>query len=220
MTLFSIGHSTHSIDEFVGRCRHDGIRTIYDIRSHPTSNTAPQFKRENLERWLPAHDIGYLWIPQLGGWAERHAEDPQLRTWAEERGVKISAYARGYFPKQRIGAQVEAKYNGKPTWTNQGLLDYSWYTATDEFAEGIELVMASELRRPAFMCAEFLPWKCHRSMVADYIAQVCGQFVWHVQPKLNGHNTWGTLQHRLQRYPAEVQAVWAQRRANVHAPIQ
>lgn len=66
-TLYTIGHSTRSIQELIAALVAHEIRTLVDIRSYPGSRRLPQFNRENLERELPAGGIQYLWEPRLGG---------------------------------------------------------------------------------------------------------------------------------------------------------
>ena len=66
-TLFTIGHSTRSLDELVAALRAHGIERLVDIRSFPMSRRLPQFNRENLECALPKGGLEYLWMKELGG---------------------------------------------------------------------------------------------------------------------------------------------------------
>ncbi len=66
-TLFTIGHSTRSLEELIEALRAHGVQRLVDIRSFPMSRRLPHFKRENLERELPQAGIEYLWMPALGG---------------------------------------------------------------------------------------------------------------------------------------------------------
>jgi uncharacterized protein (DUF488 family) len=53
-------------------------------------------------------------------------------------------------------------------WRNQSFRGYADYMQTAEFAEGLErLIALAAERRTAIMCAEAVPWRCHRSLVAD-----------------------------------------------------
>lgn len=53
-------------------------------------------------------------------------------------------------------------------WRVKGFRDYADYMATDEFAEGLgELLEAAGGGRPAIMCSEAVPWRCHRRLVTD-----------------------------------------------------
>ncbi|MGB9105543.1 MAG: DUF488 domain-containing protein [Terriglobales bacterium] len=66
-TLFTIGHSTRSLDELVAALRAHGIERLVDIRSFPMSRRWPQFNRESLECELPKGGLEYLWMKELGG---------------------------------------------------------------------------------------------------------------------------------------------------------
>jgi uncharacterized protein (DUF488 family) len=66
-TLFTIGHSTRSLDELVEALQAHGIQTLVDIRSIPASKRLPHFNRETLEQELPKRGIEYVWMKELGG---------------------------------------------------------------------------------------------------------------------------------------------------------
>lgn len=66
-TLYTIGHSTRSIDELIEALRAHSIATLADIRSFPVSRRLPHFNREALEKTLPAAGIRYVWVKDLGG---------------------------------------------------------------------------------------------------------------------------------------------------------
>lgn len=172
--LFTIGHSTLSQPDFLAMLG-DRVTTVIDVRSHPTSKWA-QFDRLNLRMWLPEAKVDYEWWPELGGWNSRHE---RLAKHFEPHGVDLHAYAKGKFPKQRIGkkfpdavesSQLHLPYV-RPKWTNVGLYDYSWFMYLEEFLEGADrLIERSKTEDLGFMCCECLWWKCHRSMIADYLA--------------------------------------------------
>src|SRR4029077_3760756 len=53
-------------------------------------------------------------------------------------------------------------------WRNQGFRGYADYMETAEFERNLEMLVGEAARGPvAFMCAEALPWRCHRSLIAD-----------------------------------------------------
>ncbi|MEH0938939.1 DUF488 domain-containing protein [Micromonospora psammae] len=58
-----------------------GIALVVDVRRFPASRTNPDVRREELERWLPEHGIGYRWEPRLGGRRHIPAGAPQPDTW-------------------------------------------------------------------------------------------------------------------------------------------
>jgi uncharacterized protein (DUF488 family) len=73
-TLYTIGHSTRTLDELVSALRAQGIETLVDIRAFPMSRRLPHFNRESLEHSLPEQGVRYRWMKALGGYrkATRH----------------------------------------------------------------------------------------------------------------------------------------------------
>lgn len=65
--IWTIGHSTRTLEEFLGLLAQHGITAIADVRRHPGSRRLPWFASEALAASLRAADIEYAWIPQLGG---------------------------------------------------------------------------------------------------------------------------------------------------------
>jgi uncharacterized protein (DUF488 family) len=65
--LWTIGHSTHPIEEFISILHAYHIEMLVDIRSLPGSNKFPQFNKENLEISLPKEGISYQHLAILGG---------------------------------------------------------------------------------------------------------------------------------------------------------
>jgi uncharacterized protein (DUF488 family) len=74
-TLYTIGHSTRSFEEFVEVLQAHSIQTLVDIRSFPMSRRLPHFNRESLEKSLPAAGIRYVWMKELGGRRKRIRDD-------------------------------------------------------------------------------------------------------------------------------------------------
>ena len=66
-TLYTIGHSTRTLDELIEALHAHSILTLADIRSFPMSRRLPHFNRESLEKTLPAAGIQYAWTKDLGG---------------------------------------------------------------------------------------------------------------------------------------------------------
>lgn len=67
-TIWTIGHSTHSLDEFLVRLDAEGIEFLVDVRSYPYSRFAPQFNREDLAARVQDHGLRYLFLgEELGG---------------------------------------------------------------------------------------------------------------------------------------------------------
>jgi uncharacterized protein (DUF488 family) len=65
--IWTIGHSTHPLDEFIGILKSFGIELLADIRNFPGSRRYPHFNKEALEKSLPEHGIRYVHLKELGG---------------------------------------------------------------------------------------------------------------------------------------------------------
>jgi uncharacterized protein (DUF488 family) len=76
VVLYAIGHGTAPADEFVALLRDAGIARLIDVRTAPGSKRNPQFRREEMERWLPAAGIAYRWEKDLGGFRKPHPSSP------------------------------------------------------------------------------------------------------------------------------------------------
>jgi len=74
-TLFTIGHSTRTIDELISVLRVHNVQTLVDIRAFPMSRRLPHFNREALEVSLQEAGIRYLWMKALGGYRKKVRED-------------------------------------------------------------------------------------------------------------------------------------------------
>ncbi len=130
--IFTIGHSTRTIEEFVELLQANGVEQLVDIRSMPRSRMNPQFNRETLPDSLARVRIDYVHMPALGGL--RHPR-------ADSRNT---------------------------AWRNESFRGYADYMQTAEFAAGIEkLIELGGVKQVAIMCAEAVPWRCHRSLVGD-----------------------------------------------------
>jgi len=72
MHLYTIGHSTRSLEEFVELLHEHGIQVMVDVRGWPSSRRCPHFSRESLSRNLKEHGIEYEWLGrQLGGYRKK-----------------------------------------------------------------------------------------------------------------------------------------------------
>ena len=135
MRIWTIGHSTRSINDFISLLEENGIMLLADVRSWPGSKRYPQFNREALADSLNAHGIRYEHFPELGG---RRKPKPDSRNTA---------------------------------WRNASFRAYADHMETEEFQKGIErlLAVAGEAGPAAIMCAEAVWWRCHRSLISDYL---------------------------------------------------
>jgi uncharacterized protein (DUF488 family) len=78
-TLYTIGHSTRSLDDLIRVLQAHSIQTLVDIRTYPMSRRLPYFNRENLEKALPEAGIRYVWLKDLGGLRKKSlAESPNV----------------------------------------------------------------------------------------------------------------------------------------------
>ena len=75
--IYTIGHSTRTLEELIAALRAHGIRTLVDIRAFPMSRRLPHFNREWLEAELPKEAVEYVWKKEMGGHRKKStAESP------------------------------------------------------------------------------------------------------------------------------------------------
>ena len=86
--IWTIGHSTRSLPEFLGLLEGSRIKSIADVRRFPGSRKYPQYGKDALESTLASHAIGYHWLPALGG-RRRVLPDSPNTAWR-------NASVRGY----------------------------------------------------------------------------------------------------------------------------
>ena len=67
MRVFTVGHSTHSLDGFVALLVPHGVRRLVDVRRTPRSRRHPQFERDSLAAELAFRGVDYRHVPALGG---------------------------------------------------------------------------------------------------------------------------------------------------------
>src|SRR5438876_6207663 len=89
MRIWTIGHSTRTIDEFISLLKENEINLLVDVRASPGSKRYPQFNREALAESLSAHGIRYEHFPELGG---RRKPKPDSRNTAW-RNASFRGYA-------------------------------------------------------------------------------------------------------------------------------
>ena len=73
--LYTIGHSTRSLEELISALRAHEIQTLADIRAFPMSRRLPQFNHDSLEQSLPAAGIRYVPMKALGGYRKKILEE-------------------------------------------------------------------------------------------------------------------------------------------------
>jgi uncharacterized protein (DUF488 family) len=74
-TLYTIGHSTRTLDDLIATLQAHQIQTLVDIRAFPMSRRLPHFNRDSLEQSLLAAGIRYLWMKPLGGYRKKVLEE-------------------------------------------------------------------------------------------------------------------------------------------------
>jgi uncharacterized protein (DUF488 family) len=131
-TVFTIGHSTRTAEEFAHLLRAHGVRRVIDIRTIPRSRHNPQFNRETLRKFLRNRRINYRHMKSMGG-LRRTRPDSQ-----------------------------------NPGWQKASFRGFADYMQTEEFSRALEkLIDLAEEKPTAIMCAEAVPWRCHRSLIGD-----------------------------------------------------
>lgn len=66
-TIWTIGHSTRTFDEFLKLLQSFKIKSLVDVRHYPGSRKFPQFNKDSLEKSLPENNIEYTHLIDLGG---------------------------------------------------------------------------------------------------------------------------------------------------------
>lgn len=133
-SIWTIGHSTHPLEKFLGMLQSFSIATLVDVRHYPGSRRYPQYNKEALRESLEHHNIKYIHIEALGG--RRKASPTSLNT----------------------------------AWRHAAFRGYADYMDTDAFKEGILILQNLALEnRLAYMCSEAVWWRCHRSLISDYL---------------------------------------------------
>jgi uncharacterized protein (DUF488 family) len=132
--VYTIGHSTHPLEEFERMLAANGIRHLIDVRTVPGSRHNPQFGEKALASSMPEVGIEYSQLKSLGGLRHTPGGAPTV--------------------------------NG--AWRNKSFRNYADYMQTPEFSAGIDELIAEAARKAvAIMCAEAVPWRCHRSLIGD-----------------------------------------------------
>jgi len=88
LTVWTVGHSTRTADEFVALLQAHEIELVADVRRFPASRRHPHFSREQLEPMLASHGIAYAGMPALGGRRTPRKDSPNT-------GWRVAAF-RGY----------------------------------------------------------------------------------------------------------------------------
>lgn len=90
-TIWTIGHSTRTQEEFSELLHINGITMLVDIRSMPGSNRYPHFNQERMREWLPESNIEYRHLPELGGRRRNKDADPAINAGWKNKSFKSYA---------------------------------------------------------------------------------------------------------------------------------
>lgn len=130
--VYTVGHSTRSLDDFAALLKRYGITLLVDVRSIPRSRHNPHFNGDTLPAFLQTLEIDYLHLKALGGLRHSRADSPNSG------------------------------------WRNASFRGFADYMQTPAFEAGItEVLQLATQQTVALMCAEAVPWRCHRSLIAD-----------------------------------------------------
>jgi uncharacterized protein (DUF488 family) len=130
--VYTIGHSTRKLSEFIQILKDYSIDYVVDIRPVAKSRHNPQFNSAHLEKILKKHDIYYYHFTQLGGF--RHVQKDSVNL----------------------------------AWHNESFRGFADYMQTQEFKDAIKMLLkAVNKYHVVLMCAEAVPWRCHRSLIGD-----------------------------------------------------
>jgi uncharacterized protein (DUF488 family) len=131
--LYTIGHSTHTLQEFLDILHSYQITHVVDVRTIPKSRHVPWFNNNELKESLQKEKIAYTHLSKLGG----------LRR-TTHNSINMG-------------------------WRNKSFRGFADYMQTSEFFEGLKELnsLIKNSHRVVIMCAEAVPWRCHRSLIAD-----------------------------------------------------
>jgi len=107
MTVYTIGHSTHTIDEFLSILHAHSIQVLIDIRAFPMSRRLPHFNRESLESSLKQENIHYLWMKELGGRRKKLRDDSPNTALRNESFRNYADYMLTHTFQQAAGQVLE-----------------------------------------------------------------------------------------------------------------
>ena len=144
LTIWTVGHSTRTIDEFIDILQANQIEILVDVRHFPGSRKFPHFNKGALHDALVAAGIRYEHLVELGG----------------RRPVRRDSH--------------------NTVWRNASFRGYADYMEAQPFRDGVDrLLEIACTGRTAIMCSEAVWWRCHRSMIADYL-KAMGVQVFHI----------------------------------------
>lgn len=170
-TIYTIGHSTRTLDELVAALLGQGIKTVVDIRSFPMSRRLPHFNREWLEQELLKHGIEYVWMKDLGGRRKKVLQE------SPNTGLRNDSF-RNYADYMMTGEFASAiaklvEISGESGDANQSSVARKGSFDSARPKEGLTALRMTREESDgggvAIMCAERVYFQCHRMLVSDYL---------------------------------------------------
>jgi uncharacterized protein (DUF488 family) len=132
LRIYTVGHSTRSMEELLDLLREQGIQTLIDVRRFPGSRRHPQFAQDALAASIASAAMEYMHVVELGGRRSGGAGSPNT------------------------------------AWRNASFRAYADYMSTPPFRAALRRVAEHASRSTsALMCAEALPFRCHRRLISD-----------------------------------------------------
>ena len=165
-------------------------------------------------RLLDAHEVTCIADVRT---VPRSRHNPQFNKDSLKKSLKKAAIS--YRPFPGLGGLRRARPNSANTgWRNASFRGYADYMQTPEFGESLmDLIDLGKRKRVALMCAEAVPWRCHRSLIADALL-VRGIQVEHIMSgtRRNIHKLtpFARVRGTTIRYPAPTASPNAKRKAS------
>lgn len=156
MKIYTIGHSTRSLDDLVALAEAHGVTRLADVRTIPRSRRHPHFSAEALAVSLPERRIAYRHFPDLGGLRKPRPDSPNS-AWR-------NAGFRGYSDYMQT-PQFERALDDLIAWTAPTAPASA--PVVDTHDRGGSASRSGEAPRVVIMCAEAVWWRCHRQLIAD-----------------------------------------------------
>jgi len=142
-------------------------RLIHEAeRADPTVFTVGHSTRaiEEFRELLEAHEVKHLIDVRT---VPRSRTNPQFNRDTLPERLKLAGIAYSHMPE--LSGLRHAKPDSRNTgWRNKSFRGYADYMQTTEFAKALEKLIAfARKNQIAVMCAEAVPWRCHRSLIGD-----------------------------------------------------
>lgn len=171
LVIFTIGHSTRTVGDFIRLLKAHGVQRVIDVRTIPRSRHNPQFDRGQLSAALHRARVHYRHMPGLGG-LRRPRRD-----------------------STNVG------------WRNTSFRGYADYMQTPTFERSLSrCIELAKREQVVLMCAEAVPWRCHRSLIADALVArgiEASEITSGVRARPHSMTQWARVTGTRVTYPAE-----------------